>query len=71
MVEPHVPMVRVAVPVDPIDGEIFGVVVINMDFGQTLKMMAGSASEGVIPYVTNFAGDSFCILTVSLPSAST
>lgn len=57
VVEPHVPMVRVAVPVYPIDGEIFGVVVINMDFGQTLKIMAGSASEGVIPYVTNSAGD--------------
>ena len=57
VVEPHVPMVRVAVPVYPIDGEIFGVVVINMDFGQTLKMMAGSASEGVILYVTDFAGD--------------
>ncbi|MFQ5717822.1 MAG: PAS domain S-box protein, partial [Nitrospinales bacterium] len=51
---PHVPMLRAAMPVYTLEGVVFGIVVVNMDFSSTLEKIE---TEHHLNYVTNDKGD--------------
>ena len=53
--EPHVPVLRLAAPVYSLEGEVFGIVVINMDFRSVMEKL--SYKRYSYYYVTNDAGD--------------
>lgn len=54
---PHVPVLRVAAPIHQPDGEIFGIVVVNIDLRDTFRLIQSLAGDTVATYVVNRAGD--------------
>lgn len=57
IVEPHQPVLRAVVAVRSAQGEVFGIVVVNMDFGLILRSASALLARGSSMYVTNDAGD--------------
>lgn len=55
--EPHLLVLRAAVPIYTQDKEVFGIVIINMDLGYILKDIKQNLSENRLLYVTNSHGD--------------
>lgn len=53
--KPHTPVVRVAAPIYH-DNKIFGILVINMDFGSIFNTLIKNTPRPLTPYVTNDNG---------------
>jgi two-component system sensor kinase FixL len=54
---PHLPTLRAATPVFTASGQLFGIVIINLDFGHVLDRIRSSATPGISMFVTNDKGD--------------
>jgi len=54
--EPHTPVIRAAVPIY-FNNQIFGLVVINMEFGEIFRDLIQNTPRELIPYVTNEKGE--------------
>ncbi|HJP17532.1 MAG: hypothetical protein CMD96_04165 [Gammaproteobacteria bacterium] len=56
---PYIPVLRVAVPVySEINNKVFGIIIINMDFGSTIKKLEKENKKGYSKfYLTNDKGD--------------
>jgi len=54
---PHRPTIRYATPIYAADGQIFGVVVVNVDVADRQAESAAAALPGGALYITNAAGD--------------
>lgn len=57
LVEPYRPVMRSAIPVRRASGEIFGIVVINMDMGPTLNRLSDLDMDGDLDRTINDQGD--------------
>ncbi len=55
ILQPHLPVMEAAAPIY-FDDELFGMVVINMDFGRIFDTLINTTPRALIPYVTNEAG---------------
>ena len=53
--EPHTPVIRAAAPVY-YNNKLFGILVINMEFGKIFKELIKNTPRELIPYVTNEEG---------------
>ncbi len=54
---PHLPVLRVATPLQKPDGSLFGLVIINVDMRPTLTRIRAAAQDGGQVYLVNQAGD--------------
>lgn len=54
---PHMPVLRVAMPVYGDGARLFGIVIINVDLRTSFERLRASAGPGIQPYVINAAGD--------------
>lgn len=55
---PHTPVLRVATPIHLDDtGEVFGIVIINIDFGRFMSHLKASALKDVVFYLSGHEGD--------------
>ena len=55
--QPHRPTLRAVTPVFAPSGEMFGMVVINMDAGRLLASATLDVPDGVLAYMTNMSGE--------------
>jgi len=53
--EPHTPVIRAAMPIY-FNNKVFGLVVINMEFGEIFRDLIENTPRELIPYVTNEEG---------------
>ncbi len=55
---PHQPLVRVSTPIyDPATGDLFGVIIIHVDFGKFMSNLVDSKLGGFDLYLSNYEGD--------------
>ncbi len=58
LVLPHQPVVRVSTPVyDPDSGDLFGIIIIHVDFGRFILNLVENQLSGFNLYLANFDGD--------------
>ena len=53
--QPHTPVIRAAAPIY-FEDKIFGVLIINMEFGKIFQQLTKNTPREIIPYVTNEEG---------------
>jgi len=58
IVLPHQPIVRISTPIyDPNSGDLFGVIIIHVDFGRFMTNLVEDKLSGFNLYLANFEGD--------------